>query len=145
MIRSIAGPLHRLLSIIPGMASEVPLGDLSVRGSAERHTHVLQFINGPWRVFDQDFDSILVTKIVTSLYGIEEIPFPVIFFFIAERSGDSSLGCTRMGTGRKDFADHGHIGLACTLNGGSKAGQASSHNDDIVLVDHPNPINSSGK
>lgn len=42
-----AGPLYRFLAIVTGVAAEVPLGNLSVRGPAEGNAHVLQFVDHP--------------------------------------------------------------------------------------------------
>jgi hypothetical protein len=118
------------------MASEVSLGNLSLGGSAKGDAHMLQFVNGSGRIFHQDFDGILVTQIVTPLHRIEEVPLPLIFLFITKRSGNPSLGSARMGAGGEDFTDDRHIRLVCTLDSGSKTGQACSHNNDIMLEDH---------
>src|SRR5512139_2139821 len=124
MVGGIAGPFHRLLSVIPCMASEVSLRNLSFRGPAEGDTHVLQFVNGSGRIFHQDFDGILVTEVVTPLHCIKEMPFPVILFFIAKGSGNPSLGSSRVGAGGEDFTDDRHIRLVCTLDSSPKAGQS---------------------
>jgi hypothetical protein len=136
MVCGITGPFHRFLTIIPGMTTEVPLSDLSFGSAAERNTHMLQLIDGSRRVFDQDLDGILIPQVVASLDGVVEIPFPMILLFIAERSGDPSLGRSGMGSRRKNLTDDSHIGLAHALDRCPKSCQTSSHNDDIVFEDH---------
>ena len=136
MVCGITGPLHRFLTIIPGMPAEVPLGDLSFGRAAERNSHVLQLIDGSRRIFDQDLYGILVSQVVASLDGVIEIPFPMILLLIAERGGDPSLGRPGMGPRRKNLTDNSHIGLAHALDGCPKSCQPGSHNDDIVLEDH---------
>jgi hypothetical protein len=92
-VRCIASPFDRPLPIISGMASEVPLGDLSLCRAAEGNAHMLQFINDPRTIPDHDLDGILIPQVITSLDGIEEMPFPVILFLITERSRNPSLCC----------------------------------------------------
>jgi len=140
MVCCITGPFYRFLAIIPGMTSEISLGDLALRGSAERNPHMLQFINRPWGVLDHDLHSILIAEVVTPFHGIKEMPFPVIFLFIANGCGNPSLSCARVRTRRQDLGNHSHIGLASTDNSRSKPGQACSHNDNIVLENHAEPI-----
>jgi hypothetical protein len=92
-IRRIASPLHRPFPIISGMAPEVPLGNLSLCGTAERNAHMLQFINDPGGILDHNLDGILITEIITPLDRIEEMPFPVILLLITQRSCNPTLGC----------------------------------------------------
>ncbi len=136
MVRSIAGPLHRLLSVIPGMATEVSLGDLSLGCATERNSHVLQLIDDPRRILDQDLDGILIPQIVASFDRIVEMPFPMILLLIAQWSSNSALGCSGMRSRGENFADDRHIGLADALDRCPKSCQTGSHNDDIVLEDH---------
>jgi hypothetical protein len=136
MVCGIAGSLYRFLAVIPGMTTEVPLGDLPLGSATERNSHVLQLIDGPRRILDQNLYGILIPQVIASLDGIVEIPFPTVLLLIAERSGDPSLGRSGMGSRRKNFTDDRHIGLAHTLDRCPKACQTGSHNDDIVLEDH---------
>jgi hypothetical protein len=121
------------------VAAEVPLGDLSLRSPAERDTHMLQFINGPWSIFDQDFYGILVPQVIASLDRVIKIPFPAVFLLVSERSGDPSLGGPGMGACWKDFADDGDIGLIRHFNRGSKPCQTGSHNYDVMSENHATP------
>src|SRR4030067_1613050 len=139
-VRCIASPLDRSFPIISGMASEVPLGNLSLYRTAKRNAHMLQFINDPRGIPDHDLDGILIAEIIASLDGIEEMPFPLILFLIPQRCGNPALGSPRMRTSRKNLAHHRHIGLAHTLHCCPKSCQTRSHNDDIVLSDHGEPI-----
>src|SRR4030042_3255272 len=100
MVCGITGPLDGFLAIIAGMTAEVPLGDLPLGGATERHSHVFQFIQDPRRILDQDLDGILISQVIASLDGVIKIPFPMILLLIAERSSDSSLRRSGMGSRR---------------------------------------------
>ena len=60
MVCGITCSLYGFLSVIPGMATEVPLGDFSLGSPTEWNAHVLQLIDGPRRILDQDLDGILI-------------------------------------------------------------------------------------
>jgi hypothetical protein len=136
MVCSIAGPLDRFLAIIPGMTTEVPLGDLPLGSATKRNAHMLELIDGSRRILDQDLNGILISQVVASLDRVIEIPFPAILLLITERSSDSSLGCSGMGSRRRNLAHDRHIRLAYALDRCPKSCQASSHNDHIMLEDH---------
>jgi hypothetical protein len=135
----IASSPDRPFSEISCMSSEVSLGDPPFRSATEGNAHMLQFINNPGCIPDHNLDGILITEVITSLDRIEEVPFPTVFFLIAERGSDSTLGRARMGTCWKNLADHSHISLAHTLHCSTKSCQPRSDDDDVMGEVHVEP------
>src|SRR4030043_220682 len=80
----------------------------------------------------QDDPSRVVRRIAGPLYR----PLPVIFFLIADGGSNPPLGRTGVGSCGEDLGDHGDIGLIRTLDGCTKASQASPDNQNIMLIDH---------
>ena len=68
-------------------------------GSGEDGPHVLQIYNSLRSPPAQELNSILVSKIIRALHGIEGMAFPVIMgcpLCISKGSIDPSLGCNGM-------------------------------------------------
>ena len=93
VIGRVAGPLDGCLTVLPGVASEVPLGYPAVRGAAEGNPHVFELVDCPRGVSYHDLDGILIPQVIAALDRIKEMPFPSVLFFIAQSGGDPSLGC----------------------------------------------------
>ena len=104
VIGRVAGPFDGPLTVLPGVASEIPLGDPSFGGAAERDAHMFQLVDCPRRISHHDLDGILITQVIAALDRIEEMPLPLILFLVAEGGGDASLGRPRMGTGGQYLA-----------------------------------------
>ena len=136
VVGGVARPFHGLLPIFPGVAAEVPLGNLPLRGTAERNAHMFQLIDPPGSILNHDLHDILVAEVITPLDRIEEMPFPVIFFLVAQGRGDSSLGSAGMGTSGVHFANDCYIGLVRAFHSRSQPGQPSSHDDNVMLRNH---------
>jgi len=78
MVGRVARPLHRLLTIVPGMSSKVPLGNLPVGSAVERDAHMFQFVDHPGRLLTMIFDGVLISKVITSLDRVVKMPLPVV-------------------------------------------------------------------
>jgi hypothetical protein len=118
------------------VAAEVPLGNLPLRGAAEGNAHMFQLIDPPGSILDQDLHDILVAEVITPLDRIEEMPFPVILFLVAQARGDSPLGSAGMGTSGVHFANDCNIGLVRAFHSRSQPGQSSSYDDNVMLRNH---------
>jgi hypothetical protein len=136
VVGGIAGPFHGLLTEFPGVSAEVPLGNLPFRGTAEGDAHMFQLIDPPGSIPDHDLHDILVAEVITPLDRIEKMPFPVIFFLVAQGRGDPPLGSAGMGTSGVNFADDCHIGLVRAFHSRAQPGQSSSHDDNVMLRSH---------
>ena len=79
------------------MAAEPALIDLAFGRAIERQTHVLELEHRVDRLARQHFGRVLVDEVVAALDGVEHVPFPVVFFGVAERGADAALG--RAGVG----------------------------------------------
>jgi hypothetical protein len=136
VVGGVAGSFHGLLTIFPGVTAEVPLGNLSLRGTAEGNAHMFQLIDPPGSILDHDLRDILVAEVITPLDRIEEMPLPVIFFLVAQGRRDPPLGSAGMGTSGVNFADDGYIGLVRAFHSRSQPGQPCSHDDNVMLRNH---------
>src|SRR4030042_140426 len=90
----IAGPFDGFLAKVSGVASKIPLGNLSLGCPAKGNPHMFQLGNGAWSIPNHNLYCILITEIVTSLDRIEEVPFPAVLFLIPAGGCDASLCCT---------------------------------------------------
>jgi hypothetical protein len=68
------------------------------------------------------------------------MPFPIVLFFIAERSPDPPLGRTRVGAGGKNLADHRYACIFSKLDSGSQSGQAGTDDNGIKMMFHKSPL-----
>ncbi len=66
--------------------------------------------------FARIFGRILVNQVVATLDGVEHVPFPVVFFSIAERCGNTALGGSGMRTRRVELADDRDVRFSGKLN-----------------------------
>lgn len=79
-------------SEVVGLSSESSLVDLSVSGTGEWHSVVLELNDGSLGLSGHVVDGILVSEPIGSLDGIVEMPPPVVGVHVSERSVDTSLG-----------------------------------------------------
>src|SRR5271157_179734 len=93
VIGRVAGPLDGCLTVLPGVASKVPLGDPAFGSAAEGNPHVLEFVDCPRGVSYHDLDGILIPQVIAALDRIKEMPFPSVLLFIAQSGGYPSLSC----------------------------------------------------
>ena len=67
------------------------------------HSSVFQFVDS-WNGFAAHIlDSVLITEVIRSLYGIEHMPVPVIGQYIGEGGVDAALSSNGVRTGWEDF------------------------------------------
>ena len=116
------------------MAAEPALIDLAVRGAIERETHVLELENGIDRFPGQHFGRVLIHQVVATLDGVEHVPFPVVFFSVAQSCADSALSGARVRARRVQLADDSDVGLARHLDRRHESRTAGADNDRIEPV-----------
>src|SRR5690606_11904274 len=80
------------------------------------------------------FDRVLVGQVVRPLDGVEDVPLPVIFFMVAERSADAALGRARVRAGRVELADDRGVDTARGVECSHQPGAAPADDDSIILV-----------
>jgi hypothetical protein len=94
MTRAVCGGTGSLYSIFAKflrMPTKFPLENFSIFYPAKGHTHVFKLDNNFRSHTAHEFYSVLITKVVTSFYGVEHVPEPVIRLHVAERCGDTPL------------------------------------------------------
>ena len=69
-----AGPPDGRLTEVAGVAAELPLVDLAVRGPVERQAHVLELDDGLDRLVGEDLGRVLVHQVVAALDRVEHVP-----------------------------------------------------------------------
>ncbi len=144
----VAGTPHRPLAEFPGMPAERALGDLAVRSPAEREPHVLQLVDGVYRLPAHDLHRVLVGQVIGALDRVEHVPFPLVLFQVAQGRADPPLGGPGVGTGRIQLGENGDLGTASPsgglsptgLQGRHQAGAARPHDDAVEGVDHQEPF-----
>src|SRR5579863_2940539 len=107
-VSGVARAAYRGLAEFLGVAAEGALGDLALRSAAERQTPVLEVVDRLDRLAAQHLDRILVSEVVAALDGVEHMPFPVVFFHVAERRADAALRRAGVRADGIQLADDGH-------------------------------------
>ena len=74
------------------LTTEITLSNLVFVCTGERSTKVVQFFNPFRTTFNKEFDGILVTQIVTTFYGIEDMVLNRIFFgYVVQHAVNTAL------------------------------------------------------
>ena len=95
---------------------------------------MLKFINGPGGLPAEDFNGILISKVVPALDRVEHVMFPGVFINIPKGSRHTPLCGHGMGAGGKDLADHGHIRSVSDFKGRSEPGASGAQDQNIMTV-----------
>ena len=120
-------------TVILRLTAEWTLVDTTLLGTRERHTHVVQLVNGSRAFLTHVFDSVLVTDVVGTLDGIVHVPAPVIVRVSGrDGAGDAALGGYSVRTGRENLGDYGSLVTALRqLQRCAHAGTATTNNDGV--------------
>jgi len=78
------------------VTTESSLINLPVWCAIEWEPHPLQLNHRRDRFASEYFSRVLIGQVVATFDGVEHVPLPVVFFHIAKRSADSTLGCARV-------------------------------------------------
>ncbi len=132
----VASTSHRLFGNVVGMSSKWTLCNPALLCAVERQTHVLQFIDNVNSLIAHDLDRILVRQVVTTLDGIERVPFWVVFLVVAKRRAHSSLGRSSVRARRIELRDNSRLYSTRSVKRGHQSCTASADNYCIVLVIH---------
>jgi len=90
-VGSIARATNRGFTKIASMPTKAALVDTSIRGAVKRQAAMLQFVDGINRFAGEDLGRRLVYQVVATFDGIVHMPFPMVFFLVAQSGGDASL------------------------------------------------------
>ncbi len=134
-VSGIAGAADRAFTKVAGMSAKAPLIDTSIRGAVKRQAAMLQFVDGIDSVTRQDFGGGLINQVVAAFDGVVHVPFPVVFFRVAESSRHASLGCSSVGARRIDLAEHRNAGV-WQLHCSHQAGTSGTNDDHIKFIVH---------
>ncbi len=134
-VGGIAGAAHQSFTVVARVAAEAALVNTTVRGTIEGEAAVLQLVDGIDGFACQNLRRRLIDQIVTTLDGIVHVPFPVIFFQVAERGCHTALRCSSMRADGVDFAQNGDTGIR-KLHGGHEASASSADDDHIEFSVH---------
>ena len=133
-VGGVAGAPDRAFAEVAGVAAEAALVDPAVGRAVEGQAHVLELEHRVDRFAGQNFGRVLVDEIVATLDGVEHVPFPVVFFGVAEGGADAALGGAGVRARRVELADDRDVGLAGHLDRRHQAGAAGADDDRIVSV-----------
>ena len=84
----------------------------------------------------EDLHGVLVSQVVAALDGVEHVPFPMVFFHIAERGANTALRRSRVRARGIELAQHRDVPVPGHLQRGHQAGAPRSHDHCVILLDH---------
>jgi len=117
------------------MSAEGALINAAIFCARERHTVVLEFVNGIGRVAAEILDGILVAQPVGTFDGVVHVPAPVVRAHVRKRGSNAALGRNGVRARWKHLGDAGCLQARFrAAKGGAQARAASTHDDDIVGV-----------
>src|SRR5579884_2398557 len=102
-VGGVAGAADGAFAVVAGMAAEAALVDAPVICAVEGQAAMLKLVDGVDGVAGKNLGCWLVYQVVAALDGIVHVPFPVIFFLVAKRGGDTALGRASVRACRIDF------------------------------------------
>ena len=117
------------------LTTEGSLINLTILGSRERHAVRLKLEDSIGSFTSHVLDGVLISKPVTALDSVVEMPAPVIGMHVAKSGIDTTLSSDCVRSGREKLGDAS--GLVASLGqteGGSETGTASTNDDGVVLV-----------
>src|SRR5579859_2140104 len=99
-ISRVTGPSNRGFAEVACVAAKAALVDASVGRAVKRQAAMFKLIDGIDSFARQDLCRGLVYQVVAPLDGIVHVPFPVVFFLVAQRGCDTPLRCAGVRTRR---------------------------------------------
>lgn len=93
------------LSEVCGLASESALVNLTLSSSRERHAVGLEFTNGDRGLTSHVLHCVLVSKPVTTLDSVVEVPAPVVVVHVTESGINTSLSGNSVRAGGEKLGD----------------------------------------
>src|SRR5258707_2000716 len=142
-VGSIAGAARGSLAVVARVSTEAALVNAPVFSAVERQAAMFQFVDGIDSLPRQDLCGGLVYEIITAFDRVIHMPFPVIFFLVAERGGHASLGCACVGARGGHFTQHGNTGIWKLYSGHQATATASANDHHEFIVPTCNLVSSS--
>ncbi len=130
----VAGPAHRRLAVVAGVAAEAALVDLALRRPVERQPEVLQLDDGVDGLPAHDLDGGLVAQVVRALHGVERVPLPGILLHVGEGGAHAPLGGAGVGARGVELGQDGDPALPGDLDGRPQARTARPDDHRVVAV-----------
>ena len=135
-VRGVAGAPHGRFAEFLGVPAEGPLGDFPVGRAAEGQAPVFEIVNGLDRFPAEDLHGILVSQVIAALDRVEHVPFPMVFFHVAEGGANAALRRSRVRARGIELAQHRHVALPGQLQRGHQARATRSHYHCVIPLDH---------
>ncbi len=123
------------LSEILRLSTESTLIDLSVLGSREWASVILQLNDGSWCLSRHVVNSILVSKPIRTLHGVVHVPSPVILVHVAKSGVDSSLCGYGVGSSWEELGNTSSVESSLgKTESCAKTSSTGTDDDGIILV-----------
>ena len=132
-VGGVACTAHRGFTIVARVAAKGALGNLPFGCAVEGQAHVLQLDDHINRLAAHNFNGVLVAQIVRPLDGVVGVPFPMVFFMVAQCGADTTLGSACVRTSRIQFAQHGGVGGFGGVQSRHQTGTAGTNHEHIIL------------
>ena len=130
----VAGPAHRRLAVVAGVAAEAALVDLALGRAVERQAEVLELDDRVDRLAAHDLGRGLVDEVVAALHRVEGVPLPGVLFDVGERRAHAALRRAGVRAGGVELGEHRGPALARRLDGGPQAGASRADDHGVVAV-----------
>ena len=123
------------LTKVQGLTTEGTLVDLTVLGTRERDTIVLQLVDSLGGLSAHVLNGILVTQPIRTLNGVISMPPPVILGHVTKSSVDTTLGSDCVRTSGEQLGDAGRLETRLSqTHSSTKTSTTGTNNDGIVVV-----------
>lgn len=122
-------------AVLLRLTTKSTLVNLTLSGSAERHAVGLELSNSDGGLTSHVLDGVLISKPITTLHSIVEVPSPVVVVHVAEGCVDATLSGDSVRSSREQLGNAS--GLETSLGeteSGSETGTTSTDNKGIVSV-----------
>jgi len=123
------------LAVLLRLTTESTLVNLALSGSAEWHAVRFEFSDSEGCLTSHVLHSVLISKPISTLYSIVEMPSPVILVHVTESCINTTLSGNSERSSREQLRDAS--GLETSLGqteSSSETGTTSSDDDGIILM-----------
>ncbi len=134
-VGGIAGAPDGAFAIVARVPAEAALVDAAIGHAIEGQAPMFQVIHRVDGFAGQHLGGVLVREVVATLHGVEHVPFPVIFFDVAQRGSYAALRRASVRACGIEFRDDGDAGVARKLAGRhqSRAARANDHHIEFMI------------
>ncbi len=130
----VAGPAHRRLPVVAGVAAEAALVDAPVGGAVEGQAVVLELDHRVDGLGAHEARRRLVDQVVAPLDRVVGVPLGRVLLHVGQGRAHAPLRRAGVGAGGVQLGQHGHPAPPGHLDGCPQPGAAGAHDHGVVAV-----------